>query len=125
MKTPDQLDDKDDNGIDTERFSFHRLIKAALEVMKWGLIVWLMIPVSRASRGPVDILRVIAGILLFIIFTGKLLYDRIFADMIRGRRRTPLQDLLGSIGIILIVVILTGILIFFIGELVVALMRQE
>jgi hypothetical protein len=95
------------------------------EVLKWGLVVWLLLPIRTARKGPVDITRIVIGLALFIIFVGKRFYDRIFSDYIKKRKTSALADLLGGIGIILIIVVLVGVLMLFVGYLIMEMMRPE
>ena len=85
------------------------------EVIKWGVIVWLILPVQNQEPNFLDFVRVVIGILLFIVFTGKLLFDTIFNDMIKQRDTSLKKDLLTLAGILLVVAIMVGFTIFAAG----------
>ena len=69
-----------------------------IEIGKWLIVLWLMSPLALAMSGPVDFSRVALGILLFIIFTGKLLFDTIIAPLKTRTERTAAQDVIMMIG---------------------------
>jgi len=74
--------------------------RAGLEIGKWGLILWLLWPLRDASAGLLLFGRVALGVLLFVIFAGKLFYDTVIMGIIRQRRTTLKQDVIGLIGIV-------------------------
>lgn len=85
------------------------------EIFKWGAIVWLLLPIRHASQTPVSFLRVTVGIALFIIFTGKIFYDLIIQNLIRKKRENLKKDLITLVGILLIICLVVGFLIFFLS----------
>ena len=96
----------------------------ALEVCKWALVVWLMWPIRNAAIGPIDFWRIAGGILLFIIFAGKLFYDSIIMDIIRQRRTSLKRDIVTLLGMAVIVALVVGFTLFFSGFLVVKMMEK-
>ena len=86
--------------------------KTTLEVLKWAFIIWLLWPLSRLSQeGLRQFIRVLLGILLFIIFTGKVLYDTIFVGLIKQRRTSMKQDAILLLGVILVICFMLGLII--------------
>ncbi len=86
--------------------------KTALEIFKWAFIIWLLWPLSRLSQeGLNQFTRVLFGILLFIIFTGKVLYDTIFVGLIKQRRTSMKQDAILLLGVILVLCFMLGLII--------------
>ncbi len=90
-----------------------------LEIFKWGVIIWLLLPIRHASQTPVSFIRVTIGIALFIIFTGKIFVDVLIQNLIKKKRESLRQDMIALVGIILIMGLVVGFLIFFISLYVV------
>jgi len=91
-----------------------------LEMLKWLLVLYLLWPLVRFSEGGFPLLRLLLGILLFILFSGKLFYDIFFADVIRQRRPTLKQDLWTLAGIVLAVLLLIGAVVAMVAAMLVA-----
>lgn len=90
--------------------------KTAFEVLKWAFIIWLLWPLSRLSQeGLNQFTRVLLGILLFIIFTGKVLYDTIFMGLIKQRRTSMKQDAILLLSVILVLCLMLGLVVFIVG----------
>lgn len=89
--------------------------KTAVEIAKWVLVLWLLWPLRHASSGPVDFIRVSLGILLFILFAGKLFYDTVIMSIVRRKRTSAKQDFFSLLGIILGLSVVVGLLLLFIG----------
>jgi len=103
-------------------------LKTGLEIGKWALVLWLLLPLRQASAGPILFGRVALGILLFIIFTGKMFYDTIIEGYFRQRRMSARQDLLSLVGIVLVVGLVVGLVIFLVGFMMLEffeMMRQR
>ena len=99
--------------------------KTGLEVIKWAFVIWLLLPIRQASSGPVNFTRVAAGILFFIIFAGKLLYDTVIMGILRQRRTSVKQDILTLIGMVLVLSLVIGLLMLFVGFLIVELFKMS
>jgi hypothetical protein len=99
-------------------------LKTVLEVAKWLIVIWLLWPIRHANRTPVDITRVVLGVLLFVIFTGKLFYDTVIMGILRHRRDSAKRDFVTLIGITLILSLVVGLLMLFVGYFMVELFRQ-
>ncbi len=89
-------------------------VKIALEILKWSFVIWLLWPLSRLSQeeGLNQITRVLLGILLFIIFTGKVFYDTVIMGWIKQRRTSLKQDAILLLGIILVLCLMLGLVVF-------------
>jgi len=98
--------------------------ETVLELLKWAAVIWCLWPLARytgASEQPVSVplTRVILGILFFILFGGKILYDTIIMDFIRQRRTTLKQDLVAFAGMVLAVIVLVGMVLLLVAALIV------
>jgi hypothetical protein len=101
-------------------------LKATLiEIGKWLIVLWLMSPLALAMRGPVDFSRVALGILLFIIFTGKLLFDTIIAPLKTRTERTAAQDVIMMIGAVTAIGLAVTMLILLVGVYVTKLIESQ
>lgn|GEM_PF-707574 len=94
------------------------------EVGRWGLVIVLLLPLRQAEPGPIDAYRVALGILLFVIFGGKLLYDIMIADILERRRQSAAKDVVTLVGMVIVVTLVVGLLMVFSGFLLVKLVAQ-
>jgi len=85
------------------------------ELFKWGVIIWLLLPIQHASQSPVNFFRVTVGVALFIIFIGKIFYDTVIQGLMRKKRDSLKKDMITLVGIIMIIGLIVGFLIFFIS----------
>jgi hypothetical protein len=99
--------------------------QTALEVGKWILVLWLLWPLRHATSGPVDFTRVLLGILLFIVFAGKVFYDTIIMGILRQRRTSVKQDVITLIGMVAGISLVVGLLIVFVGYAIVQLYQSS
>jgi energy-coupling factor transporter transmembrane protein EcfT len=93
------------------------------EVAKWALVLWLFLPLRNSFEAPIEFGRVALGIVLFVIFSGKLLYDVVFFPRQHQSESTPGKDLLSMIGIVVGIAFLVFLLVFFIALFVVNYMN--
>ena len=89
-----------------------------VEVGKWGLVVWLLSPLFTAMEKPVGFWRIVLGVLLFIVSVGKLFYDVVIMDMLQRRRESTLADIITMVGIVLVLLVVIGVVVFFAGTYV-------
>lgn len=87
----------------------------AVEIGKWGLLLYLLLPLKGALQGSVDFARVAAGIGLFVIFAGKLLYDVVFFPRQHERESNPRKDLITMIAIVVGIASLVLLVVFFVA----------
>lgn len=95
------------------------------EIAKWALVLWLFLPLRHALEAPVEFTRVALGVVLFVIFSGKLLYDVVFFPRIHQTESSPGKDLLSMIGIVTGIALLIFFLVFFIFLYVVNYMNAK
>lgn len=96
-----------------------------LEIGKWLLILWLLWPIRNATVGPIDFTRVLLGILLFIIFAGKLLYDTIIMGVLKQRRTSAKQDFFALLGIVAGLSLVVGLMLVLVGFAIVQLVQAS
>ncbi len=92
--------------------NWKKIAVPAVQVVKWGLVVWLLLPLTTSMRGQVSFARVMPGILLFIIFSGKILYDVILD---KKRQRSAASDLIIMFAVVIIVVLVVAAVVVFVG----------
>jgi len=86
-----------------------------VELAKWILVLWLLLPLQRPLYSVVDFIRILLGVLLFIIFAGKLLYDTLIDAFWRKSRHHPIKDLFIMIAIISAIAFIVGSFVVFVG----------
>lgn len=89
-----------------------------LEIGKWLIVIWLFLPLQRSSPDLSDFYKVTAGVLLFIIFTGKLFYDTLFRDMTGRREESAGKELAQMAMMIIILALAVGGALFLSGFLI-------
>ena len=95
------------------------------ELAKWGLVIFLLLPVWGQQISRFQAVRVAAGIFLFIIFSGKVLYDTMIMKIIRQQRTALARDVIMTAAMLLILVIVIGALIFAVGFLSLSLLQKS
>ncbi|MDZ7261097.1 MAG: hypothetical protein ONB05_03130 [candidate division KSB1 bacterium] len=96
-----------------------------LEIGKWLLVIWLLLPMRQLLTQKVGFTRVALGILLFIIFSGKLFYDTVLSGIIRRRESSVGKDLVTMVGMVIFLSLLVGLVLFFIGIFIVAYLNTS
>jgi len=96
-----------------------------LELIKWGAIIWLLVPLIDFETRKIREVRVILGIFLFIIFSGKMLYDLVIEGLIQRKNRPLGKDLLSMIGIVLFLGLFASLLVGILGFLLVYYIQSQ
>lgn len=90
-----------------------------IEIIKWGFVLWLFLPLTRAMETPIEFARVALGCALFVIFAGKLLYDVVFFPRQYARESSTTRDVLNMVGIVLAITFIVVIMVIFIALFVI------
>ena len=98
--------------------------ETSLEIFKWAIVIWCLWPLARFSNGSIQLTRVILGILFFILFSGKLLYDTVIMDFIRQKRTTLKQDIAAFAGMVLAVGLIVGLILLMVVAMIVEFSKQ-
>jgi hypothetical protein len=101
-----------------------KIYRVVLEIGRWVLVAYLLFPLRRRMHLPLEFARSALGIVLFVIFSGKMLYDTVIWKILSGSPRDTGRDLLSMLAMVVLIALLVGITIFFIG-LYVANMYQN
>lgn len=94
-----------------------------LEIGKWALVIWLLLPMRAAMQGTVEFARVGLGVILFVVFIGKLLYDVTYFPKQHKRESSAGKDLVSMIGIVSGIALLVLLLVFFVAMYVINYMN--
>jgi hypothetical protein len=86
-----------------------------LEIGKWILVVWLLLPLGRPEGERFMVVRVVMGVCLFVIFGGKVFYDVIIMDIVRQRRTSVKQDIVTLIAAVVVIALLVGMVLVLIS----------
>ncbi len=92
-----------------------KAISIISEVGKWVLVLWLLLPIRKAMSERVDFTRVALGILLFILFTGKLFYDTILNSLLKNKERQKSREIITMFGMAAVIALVIGVVVFMIG----------
>lgn len=87
------------------------------EGLRWALVIWLLWPLLGLVRGSVSVGRVVLGIALFVVFSGKLFYDTMISEFVRQKRPSLKQDMIGILGMIVGVLLIVGFVVVMVGLL--------
>jgi hypothetical protein len=100
-------------------FKAHPKLKQTIavvwEIGKWMLVVWLLLPLRHSMTEHVNFSRILLGILLFVLFGGKVFYDTVLDSYKKRPERKPIVDLIVMVGSITVIALIVGITIVFIG----------
>jgi hypothetical protein len=91
-------------------------------VAQWALVLYLLWPVRGRLQRMGDFVRVTLGIFLFVVFSGKLLYDQVVA---RRSRPEPREEWLHLLGIGCALVLIVGVVVFLVGILLANLLNSS
>ena len=84
------------------------------EIAKWIVIVYLFWPLVVMQSAKLPLWRMMLGVLLLVIFVGKLFYDYVLDTLKKNRERSPLSHLISMVvSISIIAVIIAGLLMLF------------
>lgn len=72
----------------------------------------------------IDFARIVFGILLFVLFGGRVFYDSIFESYNRHSEKKPLFDVLRLFGIVSVIALVVGVTIVFIGYFIFTSLEQ-
>jgi len=104
--------------------NWKKIQPVALEIGKWGLVIWLLLPLTTIQEKYVPFPRIMAGILLLIIFAGKMLYDIMLEQRSKHSERSNAADLLASVGMAVGIALIIGLFVVIIGFAVFYQMQQ-
>ncbi|MFQ5708235.1 MAG: hypothetical protein ACE5HO_12330 [bacterium] len=102
-----------------------QVLSYAREIGKWALVFWLFLPLKNATTTPVEFGRIALGMVLFVIFTGKLLYDVVFFPRQHRAESSAGKDLLSMIGIVVGIAFLVIVVVFFVVMYVLSYMNSN
>ena len=106
-----------ENNIVQKSSKSKALFKNVINISKWILVIWLIWPIQNALSGRVDFTRVLLGILLFIIFAGKIFYDSILRNQLKHDESSGARGLVDILGIAVGLCLIVGAVILFLGLL--------
>ena len=85
------------------------------EIGKWAVVVALLWPMLTFQAERMSIWRMVLGILLLVIFIGKMFYDVIIDNYKQRKEHYTLLDLLLLVGAVTLIAIIIGGTLFLIG----------
>ncbi len=100
------------------------MFRYALEIGRWAVVVYLLYPLRQRMYFPLEFVRSALGILLMVLFSGKLLYDKVLWKSWVNPAREPGRDLLSTMVSIALVGLVAAAAIFFIGLYLANLLQE-
>ncbi|HPN34703.1 MAG TPA: hypothetical protein PK843_09325 [bacterium] len=94
------------------------------EACKWGLLIWLLSPIAWMHEKPVPFPRIMIGIMLFVILSGKMFYDIMVNRRSREVEKSPAADLLATVAMVTVIALVVGLFVVTIGYLLLSGMQQ-
>ncbi|MBN1465209.1 hypothetical protein JXA02_05565 [candidate division KSB1 bacterium] len=85
------------------------------EIGKWAILVWLLWPLLTLQAAKMSLWRVVLGVLLAVIYFGKLFYDIVLDNFKQKKERYSVVDLLMLVAFIAVVALLIGGAVLLIG----------
>ena len=106
------------------RSIWQKIFRYVLEIGRWVVVVYLLYPLRRRMYFPLEFVRSALGILLLVLFSGKLLYDRVLWKSWVNPSRDLGRDLLTTAISIALVGLVVAAAIFFIGLYLANLLQE-
>ncbi len=94
------------------------------EIGKWGIVLWLIWPIKNSMIKRMDFSRIVFGVLLFVIFAGKMFYDIVLKDYIDHSEKSNLSAVLALVAMVSFVALLIGAILVFFGVFVFSKMNE-
>ncbi|MBN1480430.1 hypothetical protein EH223_20445 [candidate division KSB1 bacterium] len=101
-----------------------KLFSVIFEIVKWGIVLWLLWPLLSFQAERMSLWRVVLGVMLIVIYVGKMFYDFILGNFKRQKERYTVADLLLLVGAIAIIAIIIGGTILLVGFYVVTQLQE-
>jgi len=100
------------------------LLSWLIEICKWGVVIWLLLPLRDVSSGRVDFTRIVLGILLFILFSGKMFYDAIIDGYKKKKVQSAGAEIFSTLVTVIIMALMVAFVVSSIGLLLFAYLQQ-
>ena len=85
------------------------------EIGKWALVVFLLSPLITFQAERMSLWRMMLGILLLVVFIGKMFYDFIIDNYKQRKESYRFWDLLILVGAITLIAVIIGGVLLFVG----------
>lgn len=86
-----------------------KAILTVLELSKWLLVLWLLLPLKNSIHDRVDFSRIVVGILLFVLFGGKIFYDTVLDNYKKKPDKKPAAEFVTMLASVTIIALLVGV----------------
>jgi len=91
-----------------------KTLRGVWEIIKWGAILWLLLPLVNPRPGDFNVTRVVLGILFLVLFSGKMFYDRVLERLLKQPNQSRRQDMFTMLGVLaaillMMMVVLVGV----------------
>jgi len=104
--------------------TWKKIATYVLEIGKWVLVIWLLLPMRDVLSGPVDFTRIALGILLFILFSGKMFYDAIIDNYKKRDVQSAGAEILSTLITVIIMAAMVAFVVGSVGLLLYAYVQQ-
>ncbi len=95
------------------------------EILKWGAVLWLMWPLLSFQLEKMTLWRMVLGVLLAVLFIGKMLYDALVDSFKQRKERYTVVDLLALVGFIAAIAVLIGVAVLGVGLYVISQLQES
>jgi uncharacterized membrane protein YcjF (UPF0283 family) len=102
----------------------NKTLQHVLGIAKWVIVVWLLWPLLTLQAEKMSLWRMMLGIMLVVIYVGKMFYDFILDHFKQKKERYTVTDLLMLVVFIAIIAIIIGGTILLVGMLVMKQMQE-
>lgn len=101
-----------------------RAKKIIFAIVKWGIALWLLWPLLLFQAGKMSLWRMVLGIMLIVIYVGKMFYDFVLDNFKARKERYTIVDLLLLVGFIAFVALIIGGTILLVGFYIVRQLQE-
>ena len=94
-------------------------------VLKWVLVLFFLWPLQDADISITDFTRIVIGILLFILFAGKLFYDIILERKKNQKPVSAARELLNMVAIVSVLALAIAGIVAILGMVIYTMLQQS
>jgi hypothetical protein len=82
------------------------------------VVILLLLPLRNAGKEEIDFSRVMLGIMLFVIFSGKMFYDALLDSYKRKVEGSMGREVIAMLGMVIVMALVIGLVVASVGLLV-------
>lgn len=102
-----------------------KTLRVVWEIVKWGVILWLLLPLVNPRPGDFSVTRVVLGILLLVLFSGKIFYDRVLERILKQPNQSRRRDIFTMLGVLVAILLMMMVVLVGVGYYILSSLTPE